>query len=493
MRILVVDDEGSTRDLVSLILQKSFSVNVVFAASGNEAVGLLSKDTAYDVIVSDYNMPNGTGGDLYKFLAKAELKIPFVLCSSDLPHQHDEFKAGDIAGYVVKPNIKEPLKKIISGLSFIKGRIHSGNLKFVNVQIDTLLRLNQMVCDIFVRLNEEKHVRVLKAGAALNVNAAQRYRAKGISQLFIDSNSLDVVIQTLCASISSVSDLDKTADLTVNLLKMIDQMPDQQLKSELIHLNASLTECRAADAEYEKAVIASELVHKAIHQSIQKIGVSREVELLIKSTVKLCIETISQTPELSTYYANLTAHSGEYLNAHSVLLAHFTCLIAEKMGWSSDITRYKLTLASMLHDITLAKPELAKIKSLEEIESLGKSLSEQDRKDVLNHPIEAAHLVRKLHQIPPDVDRIIEEHHAWAEGGGFPFQKNELEIAPMTAVFIFAHDLTDWIIQHKGSPYAYQNFFIQNRRKFSKGIFKKIFTTITGHSPEVRNIKLKAG
>lgn len=492
MRVLVVDDEGSTRDLISLILQKSFNVSIAFASSGNEAVGVLSKDSTFDVIISDYNMPNGTGGDLFLFLVKAELRIPFVLCSSDLPHQHTEFKDHELAGYVVKPNIKEPLKKILNGLSFIKGRISSGSHKFVNVQIDTLLRLNHMVCDIFVRLNEEKHVRVLKSGAALNINAAQRYRAKGIEQLFIDSNSLDVVIQTLCQSISSVSDLDKTADLTVNLLKIIDQIPDEQLKKELVHLNHNLNEVRAVDAEYEKSVIASELVHRAIHQSIQKIGVSREVELLIKSTVKLCIETISQTPELSIYYANLTKHAGDYINAHSVLQAHFTCLIAEKMGWSSDITRYKLTLASMLHDITLTKPELAQVKSLEEIEHLGKRLSEQDKKDILNHAIDAAALVKQLHQIPPDVDRIIEEHHSWAEGGGFPFQKNEIEMAPMTAVFIFSHELTDWIIEHKGSPYAYQNFFVQNRRKFSKGIFKKIFTTITGHSPEVRNIKMKA-
>jgi response regulator RpfG family c-di-GMP phosphodiesterase len=491
MRILIIDDESSGRDLLALTTQRTISAEIVTAQSGFEAIQTLKTDTHFQLIISDYQMINGTGADLFHYLQKKEMRIPFILCATEPQKENPDFKETDISGYVLKSEIPQELPKVLGSLAFLQKKVKSVDQKYVSVQMETLLRIGEMVCDVFVKLNEEKYVRVLKEGSSLTSDSVQRYRAKGIHSLFIDLNHCDKMIHTLVVSIASVSDLERTADVTTNLLKVLDKISDQQLKQELNHLNHHLKETRVANAEYEMSVKASELVHKAIQQSIQKIGASREVEQLIKATVKLAIETISSTPELSTYYSNLSQNPGEYINSHSVLLAHYSCLIADRMGWSSDLTRYKLSLASFMHDITLNQEKLAKVKSIADLSERGR-FNEEEKNLVLNHASVAADLVKKMNRMPPDVDRLIEEHHCWAEGGGFPFQKSDNDVAPLTAVLIFAHELTDYIFENKGSPYAYQNFFVKNRRKFSQGIFKKIFMSVTGHSPEVRNLKTKA-
>ncbi len=490
MKVLIVDDESATRDLVSLVLNKMTSIDPVLASSGNEAIRFLRSGMNFDLIVSDYSMSDGTGGDLFLHLKKSQIKTPFVLCSSEDFSKLEDFRDADISAFVDKKNLRESLSQIFQTLTILHKKVKATSNVFIPVQVDTFLRLKEMPCDAFVKLGDDKYVRVFKTESAINLDAAKRYRAKGIHSLFIDFNSIDLMIEKILESIVPVSELDKTKDVTTQLLKVMNKIDDENLKKELVHLNTQLNEARADNQEYEKSVKASEMVHKAIQQAIQKIGATREVEQLIKATVKLSIETISSTPELSSYYAVMTVNPADYLNSHSILLAHYACLFADKMGLATEMTRYKLTLAAMLHDITLPDDKMAKLSSRHDVVS--SNFTNQEKEKILNHSLEAAQLVRGLNQIPPDVDKLIENHHAWSEGGGFPKDIAPEELDLTTGVLIFAHELTDWIFENQGSPYAYQNFFVKNRKKYSAGVFKKIFTTITGHSPEIRNVKLKA-
>ncbi|HEX4825180.1 MAG TPA: sigma-54 dependent transcriptional regulator [Candidatus Polarisedimenticolaceae bacterium] len=64
-RVLVVEDEKSMRDLLSLMLRKE-GYSVETADSGTQAVSRLAKDPAYDLIVTDVSMPGMTGLELLR-------------------------------------------------------------------------------------------------------------------------------------------------------------------------------------------------------------------------------------------------------------------------------------------------------------------------------------------------------------------------------------------------------------------------------------------
>lgn len=95
MRFLLVEDDIQLRELFMEKLSYLFPAVVETACSGNEAIKLLKKEVAYDVIVSDYVMEDGSGVDLLKFKVKSKIAIPFIFFTStispSIPFSSDEY------------------------------------------------------------------------------------------------------------------------------------------------------------------------------------------------------------------------------------------------------------------------------------------------------------------------------------------------------------------------------------------------------------------
>ena len=66
-RILLVDDEVHVRTTLARLLAPH---DVVVAAGTKEAIALLRKDPAFDAIVCDLHLPDGSGTDVYATLAE---------------------------------------------------------------------------------------------------------------------------------------------------------------------------------------------------------------------------------------------------------------------------------------------------------------------------------------------------------------------------------------------------------------------------------------
>ena len=64
IKILVVDDDADTRELLEWVLKRT-GAEVVLAASAREALEAMERSKPH-VLVSDIAMPNGTGYDLVR-------------------------------------------------------------------------------------------------------------------------------------------------------------------------------------------------------------------------------------------------------------------------------------------------------------------------------------------------------------------------------------------------------------------------------------------
>jgi PAS domain S-box-containing protein len=76
--LLLVDDEPALLEVARLFLERSGEIAVTSAESPDRAFALL-KETHFDVIVSDYEMPGMNGIDLLKTLRSAGNTIPFII------------------------------------------------------------------------------------------------------------------------------------------------------------------------------------------------------------------------------------------------------------------------------------------------------------------------------------------------------------------------------------------------------------------------------
>lgn len=80
-RVLIVDDDSGSRELLSEVLAaEGYFVSAV--ADGAAARNELAKDDAYDIIIADLRMPNGTGLDLLKHLSSRNRGQDVILMSS---------------------------------------------------------------------------------------------------------------------------------------------------------------------------------------------------------------------------------------------------------------------------------------------------------------------------------------------------------------------------------------------------------------------------
>jgi DNA-binding NtrC family response regulator len=114
-RILVIDDEHSIREFLTIFLEKEgYAVTTADAvASGIER---LSSDS-YDLVICDLKLPDGSGLDVLKESRRQQLPVRFVIITAHTTPQHalESLRAG-AAEYLSKPFNVDDLRSIVAKL-----------------------------------------------------------------------------------------------------------------------------------------------------------------------------------------------------------------------------------------------------------------------------------------------------------------------------------------------------------------------------------------
>jgi DNA-binding response OmpR family regulator len=78
-KLLCVDDDPAIRDLYKLLFS-GYGYDVVVAADGRQALNLFHPQKI-DAVVSDYEMPGMSGGELAASIKRRSCRIPVILVS----------------------------------------------------------------------------------------------------------------------------------------------------------------------------------------------------------------------------------------------------------------------------------------------------------------------------------------------------------------------------------------------------------------------------
>ena len=117
-RILVVDDDLESRDLLSEVLEANGYPQVEAVADGLAAREALARDNDCRIIIADLHMPNESGLDLLRHLRKQNAKHEIVLMSSFFS-QTERKLAQDLGAYALldKPFRISQLLELVSQLA----------------------------------------------------------------------------------------------------------------------------------------------------------------------------------------------------------------------------------------------------------------------------------------------------------------------------------------------------------------------------------------
>jgi response regulator RpfG family c-di-GMP phosphodiesterase len=441
MNILIVDDESAIREIMELCIDLESDATVIHAANGQEAIDIISdKKTNISLIICDYNMPVKTGGDVFTYLIDNKINIPYVMCSSDRPKDHKEFEQGEIFGHIEKPNISGGISLILERLDASQDNSLIIKQHFLWVGTSVLKNLKTCPCDVYLKLTDTKVVKIYKTGDAFLDEDVEKYKKKGFEKLLVEAGEIKGFIGNVEKSLIAL-----------------------YAKKEKITL--------------DDLVEGQEMISSAINS----FGMRPEIICMVQKNIEVAFKSFKEDPELESAFAKIFEDPNSYLSIHTMATAQLSCAIASRMSWNSDITLHKLTLASMLMDMSLHEVKITDYDEIIDLNTRKEAVDKRKWDLYKGHPFESANFVRKFKSIPGDVDKLIHEHHEHPDGSGFPRGISFQHISSLGAILIIASSIADHLYLKKDdidnlSNKVVYDFLIDGN--FNKGQFKKIIETI---------------
>lgn len=125
-RILVVDDDPSTRFVIRLILEKA-GYEIIEAMHGEDALEKIRPDPLPDMVSTDLMMPFLNGSELIHRLRSEPrtAKIPIVVVSSSPQAARELMAAGLIDAVIAKPFAAG---KLVEGIAALAGHARGPEL-----------------------------------------------------------------------------------------------------------------------------------------------------------------------------------------------------------------------------------------------------------------------------------------------------------------------------------------------------------------------------
>jgi len=110
MKLLLVDDSKTMRNIQKKVLNEMGGVEFAEAGDGVEALAAIGASGPFDLIMIDWNMPNMDGITLVHKIRETDKKTPLIMATTEAEKSRvlEAIRAG-VNNYVVKPFTPEQL------------------------------------------------------------------------------------------------------------------------------------------------------------------------------------------------------------------------------------------------------------------------------------------------------------------------------------------------------------------------------------------------
>ena len=137
LNILLVDDDQNLVTTLSYGLRKAMGevISVAVCFSGSEALSMLATQ-AFDVVVSDFNMPGMSGLELLKQIRQDHRETILVLITAYATDELEKEANRLAIGYITKPFELPLLMKLIQGKETREGTENAPRILVQEVNAD---------------------------------------------------------------------------------------------------------------------------------------------------------------------------------------------------------------------------------------------------------------------------------------------------------------------------------------------------------------------
>ncbi len=411
--ILLVDDDQSFREAIRGTLETA-GYRVLEAAGGKSAQSVFSIEKV-DAVISDIRMPDGGGLELLHYVKRTRL-VPVILMTgfAELAETQEAHALG-AAGFLAKPFRRDELLKLLGEVAVpvatlatpAASKVVNLDSEFCKVGIDEFVTGSRIQTDVYIRLGNDKYVKVAHQGEDIPVERIRGYKSKQIRYLYLLKIDFQKYLG-LNIALAKALETSKTIDPArkMNFLKHTN---------EVILENLFTNEIDEGSIEFAKSVT--------------------------ETTVSLLVDSEPLFDLLSV----LSSHS-DSLYAHSLGVSLYGVLIAKQLKWISPMNRYKISMGGLLHDIgkrTIDPVILKKAK---------RDLSPDELKELKTHPVRGVEIISSIGALPDDVLQIVHQHHETCLGTGYPLGLKKKQIHPLARLISVANEFCNLAIKGPDGP-----------------------------------------
>jgi putative nucleotidyltransferase with HDIG domain len=430
-KILVVEDDDDFRQALRILLTAN-RFDITDCGNGKEAKAVLELNS-FDLILSDIRMPFMHGIELLQHVRKTST-VPFVLMTgfSEIIETTEAYKVG-ATDFITKPFQPEEMLATINGCLLMRAEqlTVTENEPSVDhycaIHIDDFLGNNELSVDIYVRLTEQKHVKIGHKGSVVESKQVLAYKAKNMEYLYIKQSDFGVYVNMNLKIAEDVTDLSEaTVELKSNILK---------------------------------------LTQDRIVQDIFLAGFDRAKFDSAASVTQLTVATVCNSQEVLRLIDALNIQT-DYLYTHSVGVSTYSVMIAHRMGWHSSLVLFKLALGGLFHDI--GKKEIER----EILDKAHWDLTPKEIAKLESHGFRGKAILESFGHIPSDVVTIASQHHENINGFG-PLGLKEIDIHPLAKVVSVANRFCELTMKNPSQPQTLTPVAAVERMLSSSGDYDK--------------------
>lgn len=409
--IVIIEEKGEARDRVFFAITNSplvFQVHHFF--STKDACNFIDGKNHVDIIVLGQLELSEDYITIINHLNTNNLKTPIIAFDTDQNYdlENEILKIND-KSVMLGPDVRQG--HFENEFYYLLTQNRVGDIAedkaiYKKIKIVYFIRFNKALCDIYLKLSDDKHVKIINAGDEYKRELIYKFTDKRVRFLYIKESDYE----KFSASVLKTPFLIFTEEA-----KGIDCM---ELCSATLEI---------------------------IHDLIFTTGISPQVVKLVDTVASKIESDINRKNQLRDLLFRLK-NRRDYLYDHSYLVAYLSIAVCKEMEWDSESTRNKLTYAAIFHDVLIDDSDLAFSFDLG-LDDLSK-YTEKEIERYKKHPEITAQMISECPRIPPNIDEIVLQHHERPNGTGFPRRLSSTNISKLSGIFNLCHEFVNELYRY---------------------------------------------
>lgn len=443
LKILIVDpDEAWTGSATKYFRDLGYQVASVF--NGRDAQSAMYNEKFFAVIMN-YATENHSAQQVLKFIKSNQTNVQtIIIFNNNNPIERGEIseekliKMG-VAEIVIKPFELSTLKDMLEGHQSVSDlvanipkregqseeeEVAQSDNQFTKIRIEEFYSSQAVLFDIYIKLAENKYLKILHAGDLFTKERLDRYKIEKKVEFLYFANS------------------DRRKFIQYNNFLSKKSIENQNIPS------------------FVKVGLLKNTTEKFVEE-IYTVGVK---PLVIDQGKEVC-ETVFQLIESQTDLYSVLKSFQKFdpsAYSHAFLVTLYSTAIIKQFEWQSKTTIETTAMACMFHDI--GKMQLPK----EFINLSAKKMNPEQLIEYQKHPELGYRMVENNRALNNSVKQMILQHHETFNGTGFPSQKKGSKILTLANIICLVDDFVHVMIDDELQPTDALKRILMNKEQVSR-------------------------